>query len=238
MKTLLTFLTVVFIAFGPLHGQESKDFSMMPSNYFVGNSSYSLKKGQAYYANTWLFFNDFYYGITDHISVGTGMMPLFLLDGAPTPVWIKAKVAYPVMKNKFNVSAGLLGTTILNDDNDEFSLNFFTGFTVGNPRNNFSFNYYLIGIGYMDDFVFLSGGTHIFSLSGRLGITPRSFIMTDNFVFLINSNIYSSLTIVGMQTLFHGLLLDYGLFVPLVEGIAAFYAFPYLGVKIPIGKNW
>ncbi len=235
MKALLTFLTVVFIASGPLHGQESKDFSMMPSNYFVGNSSYSLKKGQVYYANTWLFFNDFYYGITDHISVGTGMMPLFLLDGAPTPVWIKAKAAYPIKKNMFNISAGMLGSKILDDEISTYSMSFFAGFTVGEPRTNLSINYYYSGFGDKNTEFFFMEDEHIINLSGRIGITPRSFIISENF-FVINET--GSLHLIGVQTLFQGLILDYGLLIPLNPPVEHFYAFPYLGVKIPIGKNW
>ena len=234
MKTLFAFLIIALFSFEPLFGQEKADFPMMPSNYYVGNSSYALKKGQAYYTNTWIFFNDFYYGVTDNVSVGTGMIPLFLLGGLPTPVWIKAKAAFPVIENKFNVSAGLVSATILFDDEFGYSLSFFTGFTAGSPRNNVSFNYYFTGVGNEDNIVFMDGDAHIFSLSGRLGITPRSFIMADNLIFVYSGTILS-LSIVGLQTLFHGLILDYGLLIPLGMDMDTFYGLPYLGVKIPFG---
>ncbi len=235
MKTLATSLIAVFTLFAPLYGQKSSDYQEMPSNYFVGNSSYSLHQGQAYYANTWLFFNDFYYGVTDHISVGAGMMPLFLLDGAPTPVWLKAKVAYPIKKNMFNISAGMIGAKILDDEISTYSLSFFGGFTVGGPRTNLSLNYYYSGIGDKNSESFFMDNEHMIVISGRIGITPRSFILSDNF-FTINET--GSLHLIGFQTLFHGLILDYGLLIPLNPDMDAFYGFPYLGVKIPIGKNW
>ncbi len=235
MKKSLSF-SIVFLLLQFAYTQNESEYTMIPSNYHVGNSSYSLKKGQGYYANTWIFFNDFYYGVTDNIAVGTGFIPGFLFKNVSTPAWIKLKAAYPVKKNMFNLSAGAMGTTVIGEDEPINTWNIFLGFTVGTPRTNFSFNYYFTGASAFNDSFLINKEVHPFTVSGRLSISRRSFIISDNFFFIGKDGGMFSMHILGLQTLFKGLILDYGLLIPHSSDVDLNFALPYLGVKIPFGK--
>ena len=258
MKALLTFLTVLLIASAPLHGQESKDYSMIPSNYFVGNSSYSLKKGQLYYANTLLLFNNFQYGLSNHITIGGG----FGIVPYASPLWLNIKAAYPIVKNGLSVNFGLTSYNFIYDEPDfddkgnityhkRFSLipvpltSF--GLTLGNFRNNLSINYYFSPIGSP-----LLNPSY-FIISGKVQITPRTSFIMDNEIVIGYLGIY------GFRTAARRIVFDYGLMIfheltldfdinlggnpppPSVErhnSGSRVSIFPYVGIKILIGKNW
>ena len=53
------------------------------TRYFFGTNGYSLKKNTGYYQNTWVLFNQFNYGLSDNLSIGGGLVPLFLFGGSP-----------------------------------------------------------------------------------------------------------------------------------------------------------
>jgi len=44
----------------------------MAYRYFMWNSGYNLKKGEAFYQNAWLFVNNFDVGVSDRFSFGVG----------------------------------------------------------------------------------------------------------------------------------------------------------------------
>ncbi len=67
MKRIIFILTLFIFAF-TIKAQES-DFKSIPSDYFTSQSSFSLKKGEGRYSNTWVFFNDFQLGVTDYESM-------------------------------------------------------------------------------------------------------------------------------------------------------------------------
>jgi hypothetical protein len=54
-----------------------------------------MNKGEGYYHNFMVFINQATYGVTDNISIGGGLVPLFLFGGL-TPVWITPKVSVPI----------------------------------------------------------------------------------------------------------------------------------------------
>src|SRR6188474_1353815 len=102
----------------PVYGSQIKEGVLWFENpqstrYFWQPNGYGLKKGEAYYQNVWIFFNQVSYGVTDNFLIGAGMVPAFLFAGAPTPVWITPKFSIPVVKDKLNVGVGgLMGTVI------------------------------------------------------------------------------------------------------------------------------
>ena len=80
--------------------------NLQATRYFFAPNGYGLKKGEAYYQNVWIFFNQFSVGIVDYFSIGAGFVPTFLFGGAPTPVWIVPKVSVPIIKDKLNFTIG------------------------------------------------------------------------------------------------------------------------------------
>ena len=62
------------------------------TRYFWSPNGYGLEKGEGYYQNIWVLWNQFAYGLTNNFSVGGGIIPTFFFGGAPTPVFATAKL--------------------------------------------------------------------------------------------------------------------------------------------------
>ena len=216
---------------------EENKLKQYSSKYFLGGSAYNLNRGEAYYANTGIFFNEINYGISNNFSIGVGLIPLFLFNGAPTPIWGKAKLSYPLVENKINISGGLMaGSIFSNDEIEDIGLigAFYGIVTFGSKDKNVS-----IGLNYAFGDNELS--PPIFTISGKAKISNKTFLISDNFLYIDNSgyqNENSLISILGARTLFSGIALDYGGIIPigdtLFEGV---FIYPYLGIKIGIGRN-
>lgn len=73
-----------------------------PNNtrYFFAPSSFNLKKGEAYYQNVYFLMNSANYGVTDHFSVGGGII-------IPLAVYFTPKVNFKITE-KFYAGVGVL----------------------------------------------------------------------------------------------------------------------------------
>ncbi len=199
------------------------------TRYFFSPNGYGLKKGEGYYQNIWVLMNSFAVGINDYISVGGGLVPLFLFGGAPTPVWITAKVSVPVTKDKFNVGAGILAATALGESSGGIGI-FYGIATLGSRDKNVS-----LGIGYG-----FSGGsvsnTPILNLNGMLRVGARSYLLSENYFFTDGSS-DAGIIMIGGRQIIKNAGLDYGLMMPVGTGVGSFVAAPWLGITIPFGKR-
>jgi len=92
------------------------------TRYFWAPNGYNLKAGEGYYQNVWVLFNQAVYGLTDHLSGGVGVIPLFLFGGGPTPAWLTAKFSVPVVENKLNLGAGALAGTVIGLEKTGFGI--------------------------------------------------------------------------------------------------------------------
>jgi hypothetical protein len=197
------------------------------TRYFWQSNGYGLKKGEGYYQNAWILFNQFNYGITDNISIGAGILPLFLFAGAPTPVWITPKVSLPIAKDKFNVGVGGLIGTVLGADEAGFGFAYGTG-TLGDRNTNVS-----LGLGYG----YASGNwadAPLVTLSAMIRTGKRGYILTENY-YIGTPEEDLLMFFVGGRRLIKASGLDYGLMVPLITD-GSFIAIPWLGLTIPFGK--
>lgn len=79
----------------------------LPNRYFFMNNNLGVPKGRGYYQNTWIFFNQFSYGVTDNFSIAAGLIPGFLFK-TYTPMWIVPSISIPVAKDKFSIGASFL----------------------------------------------------------------------------------------------------------------------------------
>ena len=199
------------------------------TRYFFSPNGYGLKKGEGYYQNIWVLMNSFAVGINDYISVGGGLVPLFLFGGAPTPVWITAKVSVPVTKDKFNVGAGILAATALGESSGGIGI-FYGIATLGSRDKNVS-----LGVGYG-----FSGGsvsnTPILNLNGMLRVGARSYLLSENYFFTDGSS-DAGIIMIGGRQIIKNAGLDYGLMMPVGTGVGSFVAAPWLGITIPFGKR-
>lgn len=197
------------------------------TRYFWQNNAYGLRKGEGYYQNVWVFFNQFTYGVTDNWSVGAGIIPLFLFAGAPTPVWANTKLAIPVVKDKFNLGLGALGGFVIGaEEAGGFFFVSGTG-TVGSRDRNLS-----LGLGYG-----IAGGEFVdlpvISLSGMWRTGARGYLLTENYLLSTSEETILMLSF-GGRRMIKNAGLDFGLWLPLEAD--AFVAIPWLGVSIPFGR--
>jgi len=195
------------------------------TRYFWAPNGYGLKKGEGYYQNIYVLWNQFSVGVTDNFSLGAGVIPLFLFGGTPTPVFATAKFSIPLKKEKINLGGGAIIGTVLGEDLGGFGIVYGVS-TFGSRDNNVTF-----GIGYG-----FAGGdfasTPLINFSGMSRISSRGYIITEN--YYINGGGVISL---GGRWMIKKASLDFLLVIPYGEDIGTFVAFPVIGFAIPFGSN-
>ncbi|NQU53223.1 MAG: hypothetical protein HQ522_11870 [Bacteroidetes bacterium] len=198
------------------------------TRYFWSPNGYGLKKGEGYYQNIWVLWNQFAYGVTDNFSIGGGIIPLFLFGGGPTPVFITPKISIPVANGKVNLGAGALMGTVLGESETGFGIVYGLS-TFGTPNNNVTLG---LGYGY-------AGGewssTPLININAMFRITSRGYFITEN--YYINAGGESvGIMMLGGRWIINKAALDYGFVIP-VGDIGAFVAIPWLGFTIPFGNK-
>ncbi|MGB3777331.1 MAG: hypothetical protein WA960_03160 [Tunicatimonas sp.] len=212
--------------------EELRDDNVWPSNaqatrYFIAPNAYGLRKGEAYYQNGLIFFNQASIGITDNFSMGLGMVPLFLFAGAPTPVWITPKFSVPVIEDKLNLGGGALIGTVIGEDVGAFGLAYGV-VTVGDRNTNLNLG---VGYGFADG---EWGDLPLLHIGGMKRIGRRGYLLSENYLITTGGEA-AGLISIGGRTLWNRFSLDYGAFIPVV-GTGSFFAFPWVGFVIPLGK--
>ncbi|MEA3460382.1 MAG: hypothetical protein U9R49_00795 [Bacteroidota bacterium] len=199
------------------------------TRYFFGTNGYGLRKGEAYYQNTWILFNQINYGITNNISLGGGIVPLFLFAGAPTPVFITPKVTIPLIKEKLNLGVGMLYAYVLGEE-----LGFGIGYgalSFGNRDNNLT-----LGAGW----AFANGewaNAPTLTLSGMTRVGRKTYLITENYYIGISEGSSLGIISAGGRSVQKRLAIDYGLVLPVGADIGSFVAIPWLGIAVPFGNS-
>jgi hypothetical protein len=199
------------------------------ARYLWSPNGYGLKKGEGYYQDIWVLFNQVSYGVTNNFSIGAGIVPLFLFGAGATPFWITPKFSIPVVKDKFNVGAGALLGTVLGESGTGFGLLY--GLTTAGSRDN----NVTLGIGYG---VSSSGWAKspLISLSAMARTGARGYLMTENYYINMDGETLVLLT-AGFRWVIRKAGLDFGLVMPVYAEDYVFIAIPWLGVTIPFGNN-
>ena len=197
------------------------------THYFFSPNGYGLRKGEGYYQNIWVLMNSFSVGLNDHLSLGAGVIPTFLF-GANTPVWITAKASFPVVKEKFNLGAGILAGTTAGTQNSGFGIVYGIA-TVGSRDCNASVGF---GSGFSSD---SPSGSRMIIISGMCRVSQRGYLLTENYIFA-GDNSTTVLLSLGGRTLFREAGLDYGLIIPVTDN-SELIAIPWLGITIPFGNR-
>jgi hypothetical protein len=199
------------------------------TRYFWSPNGYGLKTGEGYYQNMWIFFNQVSVGITDNISIGGGIIPLFLFAGNPTPVWITPKVSIPVAKDKFNIGAGALVGTIIGENNSGFGI-LYGITTFGSRDTNLNLG---LGYGYIGGKL---SSTPAFNISGMIRTGSHSYLISENY-FLTSGDQTLLLLSFGGRWMIKKAGLDGFLVIPSTSDLAEFIAIPMLGITIPFGTS-
>jgi len=199
------------------------------SRYFWAPNGYGLEKGTSYYQNIWILYNQFSFGLSDNISVGAGMLPLFLFGGLPTPFWIVPKLSIPIVKDKFNVGTGAFLGTLLGENSGAFGLLYGTT-TFGSRDQNTSF-----GLAYG-----FAGGdwmkVPIINASFLLRVSPRGYLISENYIITADGETIVLISM-GGRSIIRNISLDYSLWIPIGMGNESLIAIPFLGVTIPMNKK-
>lgn len=200
--------------------------NLQATRYFWAPNGYGLKEGEAYYQNMWIFYNQAGYGFSNHFSIGAGVIPMFLLGGAPTPVWITPKFSFPISKNKVNLGLGLLAATVVGEDDASFGIAYGVS-TFGSRDKNVT-----IGMGYG-----YAGGSWtkkpIIMASTMLRTGKKGYFMCENYLIPVGDE-FAFIGMIGGRSLIKKIALDYGLVIPLFSEMEEFVAIPWLGFTIPI----
>lgn len=198
------------------------------TRYFWQPNGYGLKKGEGYYQNVWILFNQVSVGITDNFLVGVGIVPLFLFAGGSTPVWIAPKLSIPIKNEKLNMGAGALMGTVLGEEEANFGIAYGT-VTVGSRDKNFSLG---LGYGYAGS-DWADAPTISFSAMIRTG--QRGYFLTENY-YIGSSEEDIMLFFIGGRRLIKNSGIDFGLLIP-TQTDGQLVAIPWLGVTFPFGKT-
>ena len=181
-------LTFLFFLLCPIWGISQNKNTDWPINQYahkniVGSTGYGLKKGDFFFQNYLLGFNQFAYGVTDKFSIG-GALELFSLGAEIeeekyyTPGFaISPRFSIPVNPNKVNLSIGGLIAEIPDTDNFLDIGVLFGQITVGSPDRNFSFGF---GFGFAEgEFV----SEPAITIAGNWRLSKSISLMTENWIF-------------------------------------------------------
>ena len=200
------------------------------TRYFWGPNGYGLKKGEGYYQNIYVLWNQFTYGITDNFSLGGGVIPLFLFGG-PTPVFATAKFSIPIQKDKINLGGGVIAGTIIGEDADIGGLGILYGVsTFGTPDNNVT-----LGLGYG----FADGewaSSPLINLCGLFRLSSRFYFITENYYINIDGEGGGAIGL-GGRWIIKKAALDVIFGIPVFPDMDEFLAVPLIGFTVPFGNK-
>lgn len=196
------------------------------TRYFFAPNAIGLKKGSGYYQNTWIFFNNVNYGVTDNFSIGAGTVPIFLFGVTALPLWVLPKVSIPVTSENFHLAAGALLGGVIGEGGGGFGLAYGNA-TYGNRDKNITVG---LGYGYGGD---EWSDTPLVNISG-LYRSGRNFQWLAEIYFLPGVE-GGGIGIFGARWAPENFAVDFGLGRPLSD--AGFIGLPWLGVTIPFGNR-
>lgn len=151
-----------------------------PSRYFFAPSAIPLKKGDKYYQNAYFLVNSIQAGLSDHFSIGGGVV-------VPFALFITPKIGYQVAKNVHVGGGVLFATSLIRDFN--FGVGTVYGsFTYGNSENNLTLN---VGLGAVNentglgstDYRWKFANKPMFTISGMTRISKRVLLISENWLF-------------------------------------------------------
>jgi hypothetical protein len=202
-------------------------------------TGYSLRKGEGYYQNLMLFYNQVSYGFTDRLTIGAGIETLSLLGRESNEnslgYTITPKFSFPIHEEKLNIGVGalLINFPFRNDDQLLDLATLYGVSTFGSRDRNFSLG---VGFGVVDgEFssrptVTISGN---FRISERFALTSENWILpnSDGIIILsfggriIGNNITWDISFFGATDVDGG-------------GFFDILPIPLVGLVAPFGGSW
>lgn len=203
------------------------------SRYFYSPSGYGLRKGEGYYQNAWIFFNQVSYGISDYFTLGAGLMPVFLFGVTEViPVWITPKVNIPYQNGKGAFGAGSILFGALGSEGSDQGVGILYGTnTFGTRDKQLTLG---IGFGYSTEEGF--SDVPVFNVSGLVRTSKNWAFVTEN--YLLTFEEFGALISGGARYMGKRLAIDMGGFIPVFPGIDRIFVAPWLSISVPFGKRY
>ncbi len=196
-----------------------------PTRYFFAPSAIGLRKGNGYYQNTWVLFNNVNYGVSDRFSIGAGTVPVFLFGEGVFPIWVLPKVSFSnASANRHLTVGGVLGGVVGEGESASVGLLYTSG-TLGGADRNLTAG---IGYGYQSGAL---ADTPFFNVSGMTRVSQRFYLVSENYFF--SGDEVNGLVSFGLRYAPEKFAVDFGLVRPLADDLDSFIAFPWLGVALP-----
>ena len=200
----------------------------LPNRYFLGPNSLGLNKGQGYYQNIWVFFNQVTVTPADNFSIGFGTIPI--LGGDGLPFWIAPRLSVPLAGKEGNVFlgfGGLLGGVIGVDGGVGGYL--YSNMAVGSKDTNFG-----IGLGLANDGEEWADRPAI-TLGGMHRAGRRLYIIGESFVVRFDGE-FEGFGLLGARTVGRHMAFDFGLIFPIGVAAEDLVLLPWVGASIPFGN--
>lgn len=196
------------------------------TRYFWAPNGYGLEKGESYYQNILVLYNQATFGLTNNFSLSAGLIPLFLFRAGVTPVWIVPKLSIPLEKEKINLGAGAFIGALLGEE-ESFGI-LFGSLTLGSRDKNISFS---MGWGYAgSDWA----NAPLVNVGVLLRTGPKGYLISENYFIPLDGSSAAILSL-GGRSIIRRIGLDYGLFVPIADG--EILGVPFLGITVPFGNK-
>ncbi|MDO6389701.1 hypothetical protein Q4E40_06155 [Pontibacter sp. BT731] len=145
------------------------------TRYLFSPSAFSLKKGEAYYQNTYLVLNSFNIGITDNITMGGGFELISTFSGTPA-FYLTPKATFEI-NNKWRAGGGLLYMNVIGVGEDFSGLGIGYGIvTYGNSDDNATLG---MGYGFVDGEL---SSKPVITLSGMKRLSSRIGVVSENWL--------------------------------------------------------
>jgi hypothetical protein len=185
-----------------------------PTRYFFAPSAIALKKGEGYYQNAYVLANSVQFGISDHFSMGGGIV-------IPVLFFITPKVSYKISDNLY-AGGGILAATTLSKD---FAFGIGVGYgsvTVGNTESNLTVSAGWGALKQKNDVYNAGTGTYtsktaweaskrpMFVFSGMTRIAPKVALVTENWVFATKDDKYDNNGMLLPSTINYHSVLTFG----------------------------
>ncbi len=200
------------------------------TTYLVSPSGYTLKKGQSFYQNIYLFFNSYTYGFSDNFSLSGGLELLTPLVGEGFPgFFISPKYSIPFKNGKGAFSVGATSLFIFVDDPTVVGVAQ-GAVTFGGRNDNFTIG---TGLGFTSEDGFSDfGGTIPINLSGMTRIGKSLSFVSDNFLFLFDGGSFGVLS-AALRVHLGSAAANFGIFRS-TEDQGGIFGIPFVSVTIPI----
>ena len=202
-----------------------------PTSYLVNNSAFTLKEGESFYKNHYLFVNSFKHGVTDNFQITGGFEAMSIFAAIANGGYTGGPVLYGSAKAGSSVSeqfhlAGIFSIIAIPGQFNDGGLFASAGgvATFGTPENNFSTG---VSLAFSPD----ANPLPMLTLAGMFRISDHASLITENWILSddiidLPINISAGIRFHGSKTYFDIALITNEMI------MGEFFAIPFLSAGI------